>query len=116
MRRRDTITIWAATPIKTVSGGEAKITGWSSICEIAGANWQTDREEADVAAYGEQLDNMVKLRFRVCPPVKLGDHIFTAKPGDDARRGEYEVIEVRPGYIPARRRRNPTIITARKLV
>ncbi len=116
MRRLDTVTIWAATPVKEVAYGEARITGWSSICEVQGANWQTDRDDADVAAYGEQVNHIVKMRFSYFPPIRTGDHIFTEAPGDDARRGEYEVIEIRPGYTPTARRRNPTIVTVRMLV
>ncbi|MBQ8396696.1 MAG: hypothetical protein IJX53_00680 [Clostridia bacterium] len=116
MRRRDTVTIWAATPVKAVVQGEPQITGWSSVREVTGANWQTDRDAADVAAYGEQLNQIIKLRFVSCPSIAQGDHIFTAKPADDANRGEYEVNEVRPGYTPTARRRNPTVVTVRKLV
>lgn len=116
MRRRDTVTVWAATPVKKVVHGEPQITGWSSVMEVTGANWQTDRDDADVASYGEQVNHIVKLRFTYVPPIKPGDHIFTAKPNEDARRGEYEVIEIRPGYTPTERRRNPTIVTARELV
>lgn len=116
MRRRDTVTVWAATPVRKVVQGEAQITGWSSVKKVTGANWQTDRDAVDVAAYGEQLNQIVKLRFVSRPPIAQGDHLFTAEPAADAVRGEYEVSEVRPGYTPTERRRNPTVVTVRKLV
>lgn len=116
MMRRNTIPIWAATPVKVVSHGEPQITGWSSVRAITGANWQTDRDNIDVAAYGDQLNQIIKLRFKRLPDIQQGDHLFTAPPPDDARRGEYEATEIIPGYTPTGRRRNHTIVIARKLV
>ena len=57
--------VWAATPLKRVKRGVPQ-GGYTNLRSFL-ANIQSDRDEADIAAYGETADELVKLRTMTPP-------------------------------------------------
>lgn len=123
MRIANQRTVWAASPRKKVKNGVAQ-GGYTSLRSFL-ANIQGDHDEADIAAFGETVHEIVKLRTAEVPEVKKFDHIYLSEPeakgvfeidGEtytDYGAGDYEVQGVSSAAFGVQLARNPAMITAR---
>lgn len=114
MRKTTLSTIWAVTPTHKTVHGEI-ISSYSSPREVNNVNLQTDYSEIDVAAYGERLNEMLRIRTLSVPDLHKGDHVYLSKPVEENKPGDYEVVSIKPGYSNTGLRRNPTIIEMKKV-
>lgn len=114
MRKITLSTIWAVTPTKKTKHGEI-ISVYQNPREIKNVNLQTDYSELDVAAYGERINEMCRIRTLNVPDLHKGDHVYLAKPAKEDEPGDYEVVSVKAGYSNNKLRRNPTVIDLKKV-
>lgn len=123
MKRLTMVKVWACAPVTQNWDGEIHTANRNP--QAFYANIQSDRNAVDAAAYGETLDQIIKLRTDTLPPVEVSHAIYLTKPEpigtaeldgvsyDDYGPGEYLVQSVSPAVIGVSAVRNPTVITAR---
>lgn len=114
MQKKALSTVWAIAPTYTVEHGETVASFALAPREIKNANIQTDYNEVDIAAYGERLKEMLRMRFMKAPDLQIGDHVYFEKPVEN-KPGDYEVIAIKMGYSDSRLVRNPTIVDLKKV-
>lgn len=117
--------VWAATPVKRVTDGVAQ-GGYTNLRRFT-ANLQSDHDEADLAVYGETVQEIIKLRTATPPEVAKFDHLYLSEPAQrgtierdggqlpDYGEGDYEVRSVSPAAVGVALARNPTVITAKRI-
>lgn len=114
--------VWVASHKAETEYG-VQIGGYTGLRKIE-VNIQTDHSELDLQEYGEAVNEIVHLRSRTRPDVKLGDMVYLSQPEatgtfeiggvtyDDYGDGDYMVKAIRSAY-QSNTTRNPTIINAR---
>ena len=123
----DRCTIWAATPLEEITDGIPQ-GGNTNLRELPCVNIQYMSNEMEQRTFGQVTNRMITLDFLSAPDLRKGDVLYMAKPEkrgvftvegntyDDYGPGDYEIQSLVPSRFGGRYIRNPTVVTARKLV
>lgn len=126
MRLSSMVEIWICSPIPFNDRGE--IVNIHSRLRSCKAVPQRDYNKTDLAVYGQSVNEIMKLYTDAVPDIQEFDRIYLLKPKvqktvtiddkeiHDYGTGDYQVESVVPAFIGTRPIKNPTVITARKVL